>query len=307
MEIRQIQYFLAVAELLNFSRAAEYLHVTQPTLSQQISSLEDDLGVVLLIRSTRSVSLTDIGKQFKDQAQLLIDEWNKLGSIVGRYRLNKKTVLKIALFPMAKFSKILPLVKEFINDHPEITTEICFPFSGDVDIYDRVNCGDIDIAFVENSSLTKGTLYETVFRKNLAQFQILHDPMYVLLNCADPLAEKTSVSKKDLEGYRIVCDKESGHNSFPRIEKVFLDAGVTLGSPLTFTHSPELLATLIDSPTRASFLGKTFAQRLEESFPNLAARPLQTRKKVDVFMIMRNREEEYAAVTFYEYMVNRCF
>lgn len=305
MDIRQIQYFLAVAELLNFSRAAEYLHVTQPTLSQQIASLEESLGVALLNRSTRSVTLTDIGKQFKDQAQLLIDEWNKLGNVVGRYRLNKKTVLKIALFPMAKFSKLLPLVRGFINDHPEITTEIVFPPS--CDIYDRVNCGDIDIAFVENSSLTKGTLYETVFKKNLAQFQILHDPMYVLLNRADSLAEKNSVSKKDLEGYRIVCDKESGHNSFPRIEKVFLDDGVTLGSPLTFTHSPELLATLIDSPSRASFLGKTFAQRLEESFPDLAARPLQTRKKVDVFMIMRNREEEYAAVTFYEYMVNRCF
>ena len=305
MEIRQIQYFLAVAELLSFSRAAEYLHVTQPTLSQQIASLEDDLGVTLLIRSTRSVTLTDIGKKFKDQAQLLIDEWNILGNVVGRYRLNKKTILKIALFPMAKFSKLLPLVREFINDYPEIMTEIVFPPS--CDIYDRVNCGDIDIAFVENSSLTKGTLYETVFRKNLAQFQILHDPMYVLLNRADPLAEKTSVSKEDLEGYRIVCDKESGHNSFPRIEKVFLDAGVTLGSPLTFTHSPELLAALIDSPARASFLGKTFAQCLEERFPNLAARPLQTRKKVDVFMIMRNREEEYAAVTFYEYVVNRCF
>ena len=302
MDIRQIQYFLAVAEHLNFSKAAEYLHVTQPTLSQQISSLEDELGVCLFIRSTRLVHLTDIGKLFKNQAQSLIEEWNKLNGLVGRYRLDKKAVLKIGLFPMAKFSKLLPMIKTFINEHPEITTEIIFDSSSDV--YDRVNCGDFDVAFVENSSLAKGKLYETVFKKNLAQFQVIHDPMYVVLNRSDPLAGKESIKKNDLESYRIVCEKDSGHNSFPRIEKVFLDAGVSLGPPLSITHSPELLALLIDSSQRAAFLGQTFAESLENHFPHLVARPLQTRKKIDVFMLVRNKEDAYAAISFYKYMVN---
>lgn len=74
MELRQLHYFFELANLLNFSKAAEQLHITQPTLSQQISSMERELGKKLLIRNTRTVSLTQSGKQLLERAEPLVRE-----------------------------------------------------------------------------------------------------------------------------------------------------------------------------------------------------------------------------------------
>ena len=84
MEIKQLQYFLSVAEQLNFSKAAEMLYVSQPLLSQQIAELERQLGVTLFIRSRRSVQLTPAGIALAQQARSILEQVNKIGPLVQR-------------------------------------------------------------------------------------------------------------------------------------------------------------------------------------------------------------------------------
>ncbi|WP_037289160.1 LysR family transcriptional regulator [Saccharibacillus sacchari] len=74
MELRQLQYALMIAAERNFSRAAEKLHIAQPSLSQQLSKLEKELGVLLFQRNTSTVELTHAGREFMKRAQRIIDE-----------------------------------------------------------------------------------------------------------------------------------------------------------------------------------------------------------------------------------------
>lgn len=74
MELRQLKYFIKVAELKNFSEASRALNITQSTLSQQIRQLEGELGVELLIRDTHHVHLTDVGEAFLPYAQKTIND-----------------------------------------------------------------------------------------------------------------------------------------------------------------------------------------------------------------------------------------
>ena len=76
MELRQLRYFVKVAELKNFSSAARLLNITQSTLSQQIRQLEQELGVELLIRDSRHVELNDMGKVFLPSARRTLQEAN---------------------------------------------------------------------------------------------------------------------------------------------------------------------------------------------------------------------------------------
>ena len=78
MELRVLKYFLTVADEGNITRAADILHVTQPTLSRQLMELEDELGTALLIRGKRSVTLTDEGFLFKQQAETIVELADKL-------------------------------------------------------------------------------------------------------------------------------------------------------------------------------------------------------------------------------------
>ena len=78
MEIRQLRYFIAVADTLNYSRAAESLYISQAALSRQINELEKEIGLPLFIRNTRSVELTNVGKILRLKAKDLISGWEKI-------------------------------------------------------------------------------------------------------------------------------------------------------------------------------------------------------------------------------------
>ncbi len=124
MMLRHIRYFLAVAEHRNFTRAAEALHVSQPTLSQQIRQLEDVLRTQLLDRSGRHVQLTDAGVAWMRYAKLALQDLDAgVRAIHDVSELNRGS-LRLALTPTFAAYLVAPLMDRFHGLHPGITIDI---------------------------------------------------------------------------------------------------------------------------------------------------------------------------------------
>jgi len=95
MELRHLRYFVAVAEELHFGRAATRLFIVQPSLSQQIQQLEQELGVPLLRRTKRSVELTDAGKVFLQEARNVVAQVQ--GTKSAAQRANRSEVGRLVI------------------------------------------------------------------------------------------------------------------------------------------------------------------------------------------------------------------
>lgn len=128
MELRHLRYFRAVATLLNFSRAAEQLHVGQPTLSRQVKALEDEIGVQLLARNRAHVKLTDAGRLFLAQVEKLLVQIDLAvetaretpTGMEGTLVICTEWMLQIDLFPrvIAEFRQKFPRVEIELREEP---------------------------------------------------------------------------------------------------------------------------------------------------------------------------------------------
>lgn len=124
MLLRHIRYLLAVAEHRNFTRAAEALHVSQPTLSQQIKQLEESLGVPLLDRSGRSVNLTDAGQAYVRFARLALQDLQAGTRAMHDVQDLTRGNLRLAMTPTFTAYLIGPLLARFYRQYPGITVSV---------------------------------------------------------------------------------------------------------------------------------------------------------------------------------------
>lgn len=124
MELRHLRYLLAVADHGNFTRAAEALHVSQPTLSQQIKQLEREVGATLLDRSGRTVRLTDAGEAYARHGRLAIQGIDAAQRAVHDVQDLTRGHLRIAMTPTITAYLIGPLVRQFHAQHPGVTLTV---------------------------------------------------------------------------------------------------------------------------------------------------------------------------------------
>jgi DNA-binding transcriptional LysR family regulator len=120
VELRHLRYFLAVAEELNFSRAAERLHMAQPPLSAAIRQLERELGVDLFTRTTREVMLTDAGRAFLEGARRTLAEADRASEDAKRAGAGELGRLRLAYSWSTRFETLPALGRAFRASHPGV-------------------------------------------------------------------------------------------------------------------------------------------------------------------------------------------
>ena len=187
MELRVLKYFLTIAREENFTKAAKQLHITQPTLSRQIASLEEELGTKLFYRNNHSITLTDDGLLLKRRAQEIIalsdmakkDLIHSDKNIVGTVNIGSGEFLS---------SKYLAdCIAEFSNKYPEVNYEI---HSGNsANVCDNIDKGLLDVGLISEPFDTDKYNYITMPVK---------EKWGVLVKDDSPLANREFITPKDL-------------------------------------------------------------------------------------------------------------
>ncbi|MFD0713633.1 LysR family transcriptional regulator [Paenibacillus sp. GCM10027626] len=218
MEFRQLQYVIQIAKEKNFSRAAEKLHIAQPSLSQQLSKLEKEIGVLLFRRTTNSVELTHAGNVFVQKAQTIIDSIEQLKQELDDLAHMRKGKLVVGSLPMTG-SHVLPLVLPvFGRRYPEI--EIVLVEDSSSRLEQLTASGQTDLSLL-SLPLTDPTLtWEPIIEEEIC---LAVPPTHALADRIDAIhiselqAEPFIVLKKG-QGFRqIAFELCSKHGFEPRI------------------------------------------------------------------------------------------
>jgi DNA-binding transcriptional LysR family regulator len=185
MELRQLEYFLLVAESKGFQRAATKAYISQQALSKSIQNLENELGVPLFTREATGVELNSYGKMFEARARHILEYTDESINLIHVFRENKNDIrfgLTVGLLEMGMEEHL----SKFQEENPDI--ELILYETSDVLITDAVQNGKLDIgmcaAYIENTGLDS-----TIFQRY---------PTYVALKNNHPLAARKSVRMADL-------------------------------------------------------------------------------------------------------------
>ncbi len=199
MELRHLSYFITVAEELNFSKAALRLYTAQPSLSQQIKDLEDDVGVRLLNRTKRKVELTEEGAVFLEQARLTLAQADKAVAMARQVSQAKQQLLRIGFVPVAEM-KIFPYVLPNLRvQNPDLKIDLLS--LNNVDQIRGIKQGELDISFTRDNF--QSDEIESKF--------VLREPLIFILPKEHPLAKYERIPVQALDGidFIIPSDEQS--------------------------------------------------------------------------------------------------
>ena len=198
MEIRTLRYFLAVAREENMTRAAEVLHVTQPTLSKALKSLEDELGKKLFIRHSFSIRLTEEGVLLRNRAEDLISMADKIEQEFVSLDDISGGELYLGLAESYQIRYLALLIKDFQTRYPNLHYHIT---SGDTEqIADKLDKGLLD--FLVLAEVPDNRKYEYLAFPE-------KDVWGLVIPEGDSLAEKDVIRPDDLEGLPLFCSEQA--------------------------------------------------------------------------------------------------
>jgi LysR family hydrogen peroxide-inducible transcriptional activator len=186
MELHQLRYFCAVAETSSFSRAAEQSHVSQPSLSQQILKLEDELGARLFDRLGRSVRLTELGKTFLPRARAVLRELEAARGDVVEQKDSISGNISVGVIPTIAPYLLPPLLTSFSRKFPQVRLTVLEEITPV--LLDRLRAGAIDVA----------VLALPIRGHEFAATPLLTERLFAALPNKHKFAKRRELSLKDL-------------------------------------------------------------------------------------------------------------
>ncbi len=264
MELRHLRYFAAVAEELNFRRAAERLRVAQPALSSQIKDLEAELGVRLLDRNTAGVRLTDGGTAFLAEVRQILAHAERAVVVAREAAKGRRGRLTIGYFA-AIFMGLMPgSLKAFREKYPDVDVELVeMPI---VEQLAALEAGTINIGFLVAGGLP--------VPPSLASVEVTRSPIRVVMARGHRLARAKSIGLAQLSDEHLLCfTARRGHASVHReiMLRSFAARGIKV-KPIQQVDGADAFSATLASGLGVSLV--TESGTLAQS-PDLVLRPLR--------------------------------
>jgi DNA-binding transcriptional LysR family regulator len=212
MEIRQLNYFLQIAHHVSFSKAAQNLHISQPTLSKVIQSMEEELGVTLFDRSTRRLLLTDDGGILLKFANSILSSLDDLHAALAEGKQFKKGSIKLGLPPVIGVSFFPSNIAKFRNLYPQVNIQIIE--EGGKIVEQSLLDGKIDL----------GVVVLPVNENNFETLPLVERRLSLIVNSNHPLAKKNSIRLSELKNEPFILFKE-GFSLYDRVRDACIREG----------------------------------------------------------------------------------
>lgn len=287
MELRHVRYFIAVAEYLNFRKAAEQLHIAQPPLSRQIRQLEEDLGVILLVRSKRRVELTKAGYAFLEQARKLIVQAGHATEAARHAQKGESGIVRIGIA-----SGLGGVVSKVVFEHRKRWPAI------------DVECKDI-FSSHQNEALLKGIIDVGFLRPPVDQInldcELLFEEEFVaVLPKTHRLAKRRFLQLKDIAHEPlIVFDRSFSSGLYDKILGLYSRHGFTPHLTITHVEAHEEAGAIMVASGKAIFIGAGAIVNRSVAGLELASVPLnEPDAKIEVYAAWRKSEESPAIMDF---------
>lgn len=269
MNLTQLRYFKAVCVYQSVSAAAEYLHISQPSLSNAIKELESEFGVALFSRRHRGMILTEAGETLLKMSDDLLYRADRVESVMNELG-GERSVLKLGVPPMIG-SLILPRIyNEFASSNPDVKLEIFE--GGRSELTRQLAEGFLDMAFIpHNRPIEKGFVAERVGSLEI-----------VCCVAKDhPLSEKKEVDAEELRNIPLVLYK-NGFYQTEEIKRWFVSSGVV---PMILLQTEQLstVETIISSGIAAGFLFRRLVEKNEKMVPLSVKVPLN----IDISLVRK--------------------
>lgn len=216
VDTRQLEYFVAVAEELSFTRAAQRLFTVQSTVSAAVRALETDLKTTLFDRSTRRVTLSAAGQALLPEAKAALEALDRARAAVEEASTGLRGNVRIGTMTRLGLVDLAGLLGAFYRKYPLVDVQVTTSPSGSSGLADDVRHGRLDLALV---GLAKPDMV------GLEARELTSVPFVVLLPSSHPLAGQAAIRLEELAGERFV-DMLSGFGNRRTVDRVFDNAGI---------------------------------------------------------------------------------
>ncbi len=279
MEIRVLEYFLAVAREQSFSKAANALHLTQPTLSRQLKELEEELGKQLFIRSSKKLSLTDDGMILRKRAEEIIELVRKTESEINNNDEQLSGDIYIGAGETDAVRILAKCFKTMISEHPDLHLHI---ESGDgIDVLYKLDKGLVDLALILGSIDT-------------SKYDYIDLPVYdtwgVLMRKDSALAAKEYITVDDLADEPLIISRQALHKK--EINKWFDNRTDNLN--IIATYNLAYNASLMAEENLGYVL--TLDKLINTADSNLKFTPLYPQTTIDIKLVWKKYQINSKAV-----------